>query len=90
MSVDLSIFEGQNYASTNGSGANLRLIEKCGLSEIYTCGLGRTRFVYGLAGGVSPITVYFEDGGSLQRQSRSASWSLLKTVLACRGTVKCA
>jgi hypothetical protein len=78
MSVDLPIFESQIYYCDNGSSASLHLINLSALSEIVTCGLGRTRFVYGFVGGVTPITVYFEDGGSLQRQSSSASWEFVK------------
>ncbi len=78
MSVDFSIFASQSCACESGSSANLYPIKKSALSEIYTCGLGRTRFVYELNGGVAPIKVYFADGSALERQSKSTTWEFVK------------
>ena len=78
MNVDVSIFASQTYAFENSSSANLHLARKSSLSSIATCGLGRTRFAYESVGDVIPIKVYFEDGSSLQRQAKSASWEFVE------------
>ncbi len=77
MSVDFSIFMSQSYSSENSCSANFYHGGKRALSEVNTCGLGRTRFVYEMFGGVTPVKVYFEDGSSLERQSSSTAWEFV-------------
>ncbi len=72
------MFASQSCAVYNNSNAKFYQANKRALSEITTCGLGRTRFSYELVGDVIPIKVHFEDGSSLQRQAKSTSWKFVK------------
>lgn len=78
MSVDFSVFASQNYAIADGGSASLHQRNKRSLSDVVTCGLGRTRFVYDMFGGTTPVIVYFGDGSSLVRQSGSTEWEFVK------------
>ncbi len=73
-----SVLSVHTFACVGDNVADLHRASKRSLSEINTCGLGRTRFIYESVGDVVPTRVYFADGGTLERQANWTSWEFVK------------